>query len=117
MSNNNLSKLALDCLDTLFVVRILALEEQNEPGIFSKQMQLKDLKSEIINWINTYPKGAFHIKVYDEGDTSILTIMNCIEENVKYEYIIEINEDWTGFIGEQLSETKAHKVVLKIIQL
>lgn len=115
---NTLSPEARNFIDTLFATRILALEEENNPGVFAKQMQLKDLKKEINSWINQYPKGAFHIQMEnEEGSVTIVTVTNCHKDDVKYEYIIDINNDWTGFTGEQLTDSKKHKIVLKIIEI
>ena len=114
----NLSKTSVTLLDNFFMTRGLALEEKNTVGVFSLQMQLDALLSEVKNRISLQPKGLFQIKVYDEdtNEPTSLIITNCPEDEIKYEYLFLIAPDWSSFRFYQISESglKVERLIVTI---
>jgi len=114
-----LSKLAGQCLTNLFFGKILSLEETDVKGAFSKQAQLDALHTEIEVFIQTNPRAVFQIKITDDeiNDTVTLIINNAPENEIRNNFIIEIDPDWSGFTVNQLSIDGKNKINVKIFTL
>ena len=87
-------------------------------GVFSKQMGLQKLQTEIETFIKLNPNGRFQIEAVDEKNKQpvILVVTNCPEELVRHHYLISINPSWSSCVMEQLSESKAHKIRVHIVE-
>ena len=114
-----LSNFAKECLENIFYGKILALEELNQKGVYSKQAQMELLLSAIKHFIDTQPRSIFQIIVPDDGtdQTATLVVTNCANDDARNTYYLIINEDWTGYTVEQLALDGNTKVELDIVEI
>ena len=110
-----LSKLGKENLDNFFMSKMLALEENGSRGVFSRQIGLRKLQNRVETFIHLNPRGSFEIETRDEetGQPTILILVNCAEDQIRYNYKIKINSAWTDCITTQLSESGKYSIELK----
>ena len=115
-----LSKLGETMFDNFFVSKILALEEPDLVGAFSKQMHLDNMQEKISNFIRLHPNGRFHIVAVEEKSDKkpvMLSLTNCPIEEIEFEYKIQIDPYWTGCVMEQLDDSGEHKIVIQTFSI
>jgi len=112
-----LSKTASQLLENVFFGKILGIEEMdNVMGAYSKQAQLDALHTEIVVLIKGQPRSKFNIVIPDTdiNDISTLIINNAPESEVRNEWVITIDPDWTGYILDQISIDGNDKIRIKV---
>ena len=115
-----LSNLGETLLNNFFVSKILALEETDLRGAYSKQMHLDRMQDEISNFIKLHPRGRFHIIAVEERSDKqpvMISLTNCPLEEVEFEYKVQIDPLWTGCIMEQLSDSGEHKIMIQTFSI
>ena len=111
-----LSTLAKQSLENVFMGKILAFEEANVKHAYSKQTQLDTLHSEIELFVASQPRSTFLIQLPDieNEDVVTLAISNDRPDRLRYEYIVTINDTWTGFEVGQKTINGDDTVIVKV---
>jgi hypothetical protein len=119
MRKPEISETARILLENVFYTKILALEELDDMGAYSEALLVKRAELETKNFIELHPNGRFHVVVEDgkNNDPTVLIITNCSEDDVRNEYEITLDRNYSSILFEQLNESRTHKIKLDIIKL
>lgn len=94
---------ALTLVSALFYGRIVELEKQSQTNIvFSKQMQLKEMETEIKHFVEANPYSIFEICILGEDNDinhpwTLIEFRNYVnkkEDKEPHRYRLTINDNW-----------------------